>query len=365
MHIGIDARAAAEVPAGRGRYVREVLRALALDDAPDEYVLAARTPWHAPELARPGISWLTVATRGPLWPLGAGRALSRRCEVVLATGSFLMTAAIGVPSATIVWDFVAFDRSLGPPRGALLERGTLPIAVRRCARMICISQSTETELVRRFPAAAGRTVVAPPAAGAQFTAAPADGDDAVLARHGISGPFVLATGTLEPRKNLPALVDAFASIPVAGRAGWSLVIVGAQGWDLQATSDAVRRAGDVVKVLGYLDDADLPALYRRAGLFCYPSLYEGFGIPVLEALQSGTAVLTSNVSSMPEVGGDAAFYADPRDRRDLREQLAALIADPARRAAGAAAGPSRAAQFSWARTASTIRDALHAAAAGR
>jgi glycosyltransferase involved in cell wall biosynthesis len=360
MRIGIDARAAAEVPAGRGRYVRELLRALAADDGCDAYVLGARTPWA--EIGRDGFTWQTVTAPGPLWPLACGRALSTRSDAVLATGSFLMTAAITVPSATIVWDFVAFRRELAPPRGALVERATLPIAVRRCRRLICISRATELELLHRFPKTQGRTVVATPAADQRFTPQPDPDDEAVLRRHGVVAPYALVTATLEPRKNLPALIEAFASIPPAERDGWTLVLVGAAGWDGGATTAAAQRAGDAIRVLGRLDDSELPALYRGAEVCCYPSLYEGFGIPVLEALQSGTAVLTSSVSSMPEVGGDAAFYADPASPRDLQEQLRALIADPQRRAAGAARGIERAREFSWAQTARTVRDAMHAIA---
>ncbi len=138
-------------------------------------------------------------------------------------------------------------------------------------------------------------------------------------------PYVLVTGTVEPRKNLPRLIEAFAGLDERRRAGWTLVLAGAPGWDTDASFAAVAAHRELVRTLGFVPDADLACLYRQAELFCYLSLYEGFGIPVLEAMQSGVAVLTSSVSSMPEVGGDAARYADPTDVDDIRRALGELL----------------------------------------
>lgn len=357
MRIAIDARAAAEVPAGRGRYVRELLCGIARRDEDHEYLLYARTPWTGAELDG-RFRWITPRAPGLSWPLAAGASMSRRADVALACTSYAMTLPWTIPGAVMVWDFAPFDRELQPPRGSLLERLTLPVAIRRGSSFVAISEATRGELVERYRRAAGRTVVAQPAADGRFSPVALDSDEATVARLGLERPYVLVTATLEPRKNLPRLIEAFAGLTPEQRGAFRLVLAGARGWQTDATIAGVAANADRVTALGFVADGDLPALYRGADLFCYVSLYEGFGIPVLEAMQSGTAVLTSSVSSMPEVGGEAVSYTDPYDVADIRRVLAELLADPGERERKAAAGPRRATSFDWDRTAATVLAAL-------
>ena len=200
--------------------------------------------------------------------------------------------------------------------------------------------------------------MAHPAADELFSHESTDEDEAVLRRHGVRPPYVLVTGTLEPRKNLPRLIEAFAGLSEDAREGWTLALAGAPGWETDATFASVAAHSDLVRTLGYVSDSELACLYRRAEVFCYVSLYEGFGIPVLEAMQSGTAVLTSSVSSMPEVGGDAARYADPREVLDIRRGLGELLSDPELRRRSAAAGLLQAKRFDWGATARRVLTAL-------
>jgi glycosyltransferase involved in cell wall biosynthesis len=355
--IALDARMAAEVPAGRGRYVRELIRHLPQLLGEHRLLLYARTRWkQAPESGQ--VEWRILPGSDLRWPLQAGRAMRGSCDVALATSSYLLCAAAPAPVHSIVWDLAPFHRELHSPRAAALERVTLPLAVRRCASLVAISSATGDELAERYPASAARTSIAHPAAGREFTAEPSERDDRALARHGVSRPYVLATGTLEPRKNLPRLISAFASLPPELRAGRRLVLAGAPGWETDETFAHLRAHAGFVRTLGYVPDEDLPALYRGADVFCYPSLYEGFGIPVLEALRSGTAVLTSNRSSMPEVAGEAARYVDPEDVADIAAGLAELLADAALRERLAREGLLRAERFSWESTARAVLRAL-------
>lgn len=357
MKIAIDARAAAEVPAGRGRYVRELLAGLTRLEDEHEYLLFARRRWEDADLdAR--FRWNTPSAPGLSWPLVAGAQMSRCADVGLACTSYAMTLPWRIPGASIVWDFAPFDSSLHTPRGSLLERATLPLAVRRCERLIAISQVTREELHTRFPRTASKTTVAHPAADARFTPEPGVDDEAVLRRHGLRRPFVLVCGTLEPRKNLPRLIEAFAGIEQRVRDGWTLALAGAAGWETDSTFASVAAHSELVRSLGYVPDEELACLYRQAEVFCYVSLYEGFGIPVLEAMQSGTAVLTSSVSSMPEVGGDAARYADPREVADIRRALVELLCDRGLRERCSAAGLARASMFDWTATARIVRTTL-------
>ncbi|HWT24412.1 MAG TPA: glycosyltransferase family 1 protein, partial [Solirubrobacteraceae bacterium] len=229
---------------------------------------------------------------------------------------------------------------------------------------LCISAATRAALVARLPSADETAVAIPLAADPAFGAA-APGDAQVPGRLGIARPYVLCTATLEPRKNLPRLIEAFAGLPPDLRDAHELVLAGARGWQEDETFAAVRRHADRVRTLGYVEESDLRALYRRAEVFAFPSLGEGFGLPVLEAMAAGTAVLTSDRSSLPEVGGDAARYADPLDVGAIRAGLEALLRDPHERARLAARGRERAAGFSWARTARETLAVLEAAAAGR
>jgi alpha-1,3-rhamnosyl/mannosyltransferase len=359
VKIAIDARAAAEVPAGRGRYVRELIRGLARTEHDHEYLLYAREPWAGVTLDR-RFRWRVIGAPGLSWPLIAGFQMSRSADVGLACTSYAMTAPWRMPGAAIVWDFAPFDRDLRPPRGSFLERVTLPIALRRCDSVIAISEATRLELQQRFPRATVNATVAHPAADGRFSPDASEHDDAVLSRYGLRRPYLLVTGTLEPRKNLPRLIEAFAGIDPDVRRGWTLALAGPAGWETDATFASAAARSDLVHTLGYVPDDDLPGLYRQAEVFCYPSLYEGFGIPVLEAMQSGTPVLTSSVSSMPEVGGEAARYADPRDVADIRRGLQELLSDPGLRRRCAAAGLVQAARFDWTETARIVLTTLEA-----
>ena len=143
---------------------------------------------------------------------------------------------------------------------------------------------------------------------------------------------MLAVGTLEPRKNLPRLVEAYRRLGGELAERHQLVVVGARGWQTGETLSALRSLGERCTMLGYVSDAALAELYRRCAVFCYPSLGEGFGLPVLEAMAAGAAVLTSNVSSLPEVGGEAVEYADPLDVESIAAGLERVLSDEPHRA---------------------------------
>jgi glycosyltransferase involved in cell wall biosynthesis len=362
LTIALDARVAAEVPAGRGRYVRELIRNLVPLLGENRLELYARERWE--DLPDSGqVAWRMLPGSDLGWAWAAGRAMRGNCDVALATSSYLLCAAASPPVHSMVWDLAPFHRELHSSRGSVFERVTLPLAVRRCASLVAISAATRDELLARYPSAAARTAIAHPAADARFTARRADADEQALARQGVTRPYVLATGTLEPRKNLPRLIEAFTSLPEHVRAGRQLVLAGAPGWETAVTFAHVARHAGMVKTLGYVPDEDLPALYRGADVFCYPSLYEGFGIPVLEAMCCGTAVLTSRRSSMPEVAGEAARYVDPADTADIAGGLSELLSDSLLRETLVARGLKRAKQFTWEGTARSVLSVLEGKAA--
>jgi alpha-1,3-rhamnosyl/mannosyltransferase len=208
--------------------------------------------------------------------------------------------------------------------------------------------------------------VVPLAASSRFAEPPGSAAmQEVPARYGVKpGHYVLAIGTLEPRKNLLRLIHAHAALPDALRRGHPLLIVGPRGWE---EGDALAEAGsrEDVRLAGFVAEADLPALYSGCAVFCYPSLYEGFGLPVLEAMAAGAAVITSDVSSLPEVGGDAVAYVSPEDEHAITGALDRLLGAPGERAELGERARRRAADFSWERVAREMLDQLELAAGAR
>jgi alpha-1,3-rhamnosyl/mannosyltransferase len=197
--------------------------------------------------------------------------------------------------------------------------------------------------------------VVPFAANQRFHRPPSGPElEALVRRHGVEpGAYVLASGTLEPRKNLVRLIGAHAQLPEEMRSRHPLLVVGPRGWEEEELR--LSAAGtDEVRLAGYVPDDELAALYAGCSLFCYPSLYEGFGLPVVEAMAAGAPVVTSRISSLPEVGGDAVSYVDPTDEASIASALNQLLHSPEERAELAERGRRRAAEFSWERTAAAV-----------
>jgi alpha-1,3-rhamnosyl/mannosyltransferase len=198
----------------------------------------------------------------------------------------------------------------------------------------------------------------------RFHAATDETDGTLHARLKLPRQFVLYLGTLEPRKNLQGLLAAFAQLPRSLQREYPLVLAGAAGWKEQYFESHLQelKSAGVVHSLGYVAQDDIPALLRAATVFAFPSYYEGFGLPVLEAAACGTPVLCSNTSSMPEVMGEAAMYVDPRQPDDIAAKLMLLLDDEAARRELAAAGRERSRAFSWQNCAAETVRAYRAAA---
>lgn len=273
------------------------------------------------------------------------------------TTSFTDTGFFGGPVLFTVHDltFLTHPEYHQSVNRAHCLRSTLR-AVWQDAMLAVDSQATADEVRRWFVVAPERLQVVYPAASSVFVAL--DGVELAAAkrrladRFGLDGPFVLSVGTLEPRKNVARLVEAYSGLDPDLRQVTPLVLVGDGGWKQAATFD-----GDWPEFahrLGKVDERDLLALYNVASVVAYPSLVEGFGLPVVEAMACGTPVLTSNVSSLVEVGGDAAVCVDPFDVAAIRGGLRALLGDPSLRRRCREAGFQHAAGFSWQRAADQV-----------
>jgi glycosyltransferase involved in cell wall biosynthesis len=238
-------------------------------------------------------------------------------------------------------------------RHIIAARPFVALSARRAAAVVTVSESAKADIVRVLDLSPDRVRVLSPAASPEF--API-GDPAILervrARYGLSAPFLLFVGSIEPRKNLSRLFDAFALVR-AEHPDLELVLAGGLGWKygpILAHRDRLGLASSI-RLLGYLNAADLPVLYNLAAVVVLPSLYEGFGLPILEAMASGVPVVTSRTGAMAEVAGDAAILVDPDDAEGIATGIRQALEDTDRRTCLRAKGLRRAATFSWERTA--------------
>ncbi|HEY1016171.1 MAG TPA: glycosyltransferase family 1 protein, partial [Herpetosiphonaceae bacterium] len=240
----------------------------------------------------------------------------------------------------------------------------LPRVLRRADRVLTDSAHSRRDLLRYLPLKQELVEVVHCGINERFRPAGPAAIDAVLRRYGLEQPFVLYVGSINGRKNIARLFEAFALVRER-LPGLKLVMGGAKQWqtaELEATYDRLDLAADVVWT-GYLADEDLPALYSAARAFVFPSLYEGFGLPPLEAMACGTPVVTSDTSSLPEVAGDAALLIDPLDPRALAAAIARICGDEELRAELRARGLAQAARFHWHRAAEAVWGAYQRALA--
>jgi glycosyltransferase involved in cell wall biosynthesis len=243
-----------------------------------------------------------------------------------------------------------FDRALHPrERVAYIERH-LPRALRQARRFVAISRFTAGELAREFGAAPERIDVVPLAPAAVFRPLREEAAAPVLARLGlVDRGYVLGVSTLEPRKNFDRLLTAHTRLPQQLRTRFPLVIAGGRGWGGALGSRMAETAlqAGTLRLLGYVPDDTLAALYARAAAFAFPSLYEGFGLPVLEAMAAGAPVIASATTAVGETAGDAALLVDPQDESAIAFAIAQVVDDAATAEWLRRAGFARAAQFTW------------------
>jgi glycosyltransferase involved in cell wall biosynthesis len=228
---------------------------------------------------------------------------------------------------------------------------TLPILVRRANRIVTISQCSKRDLMEHYGCAAERIVVIPPAVDHDLFHA--NHDSAAIRgmreRFRLRRRYVLSVGTLEARKNLTRLVESFAMLRSGMSDDCELVLVGERGWQCDEIFEAVAALGlkDRVRFLGYVPELELPLLYQAAELFVYPSLYEGFGVPILEAMACGCPVVCSNRSAMPEVIGEAGILVGPEDRHQIAEAMGRVLSGPSLAETLRARGLEQAQRFRW------------------
>jgi glycosyltransferase involved in cell wall biosynthesis len=378
MKIGIDGRPLTGRYTGDRTYWLNLLRAhvLAAEQDPSsrhEYVVYSRLPIPSDDL--PESPFLTAravpASNDRVWTMFAFSKALREDDIELAHTQYTTPIFPPCPMVTTVHDisFRLYPEWF-PRKHRLLLNLTVPTSMRRASTVITDSQSSRRDILRVYRLDPDRVVSIPLAASPEYTPLPRDAARIkVNEKYGFEGPYVLSVSVLQPRKNLPLLLEAFALARRANGLPHKLVLTGKKGWGYESLYRIACRLqlNDALVLTDYVPDEDLPLLYSGASATAYPSLYEGFGLPPIESMACGTPTLVSDAPCMPEVVGDGAWVLPVIDSHAWAEALSRLLTSPELSAKWSQRALARAATFSWAetgvRTRRVYENAVHGCAA--
>ncbi len=362
MRIAIDARKLHDY--GIGRYVRSVLRYLGRIDHENEYVLLCH-PADCDTVKGFGDNFGALAVPSRNYSVSeqvrVPLALRKAGAQVFHAPHYVLPPLLPCPSVVTIHDCIhlMFPQYLPNKFAHAYARTFMTMAARRSARVLTVSEASKRDILHFFRIPSSKVEVVYNAIDDRFDREP-EVDDVVRVRerYQLNDPFLLYAGNIKPHKNVDRVIEAFARLKKRGFERLRLLIIG----DEISKNPQLRRAvhrhqlHHDVRFLGFVPDATLAVLYRLADVFVFPSLYEGFGLPPLEAMASGTPVVTSNVSSLPEVVGDAALLVDPRDAEAIAGAVQRILVDADLRRTLTQKGLARAHEFSWERSVRRIRD---------
>ena len=377
MRIGLDATALPPQPVGAGNYIIQLIRALHALGSGDQLVIFAQR--HGQELidlppAAANVEWLVLPDQSPgkrlVWEQTSFPGVVRQARVDLLH-SLHYTRPRFLPCRSVV-TFHDMTFFLFPHLHTRARRLFFPRAIRFSARaadaLIAVSESTRQDAIRLLGISPEKIFPTPLGVTGDFRPIT---DPALLEgtrqKYRLPESFLLYVGLVEPRKNLPLLLRAYRRLLDSGSRCPPLVIAGRFGWMYEEMLLLIESLGlqERVRFLGYVSGQDLPIVYNLADVFVYPSIYEGFGLPPLEAMACATPVITSAVSSLPGHVGDAGILVPPGDEKALAAALDQVLSDPALRRKLSEKGPQQAAQFTWKRTAQLTLEVYHHVLAGR
>jgi glycosyltransferase involved in cell wall biosynthesis len=359
MRIGIDATPLPPNPVGAGNYIIQLVRAIAAVPTPHQFVIFAQ-PYQRKLIGDlMDVEWVDISKKSPgvrlIWEQIQLPGLSRALHLdLLHSLHYTHPVRLACPSVVTFHDMTFF---LYPRYHSLLKRTFFPMmmtySARSARRIIADSESTRKDAIRILQIPTERIVTVP--LGVTEDYHPID-DGSLLQtckdRYQLPVDFILFVGLIEPRKNLPLFIRAYSQL--ANQAGApDLVLVGRPGWMYQDLYDLVKKLQleDKVHFIGYVPAEDLPMIYNLARVFVYPSIYEGFGFPPLEAMACGTPVISTATSAMLETVGDAGLLVPPQDERALAQAIQSVVRSQSLREHYALLGRQQAAYFTWQRTA--------------
>ncbi len=351
--IGIDARKLHDF--GIGTYIRNLLKQLARIDQVTEYVLICQ-PADLAIVNELGMNFRAIPETAGNYSVSEQvriPLIARRERLDLFHAPhYVLPPLTQCRSIVTIHDVIhlLFPQYLPGRLAHVYARLSLWAAARRASRILTVSETSKNDILRRFKVPAEKISVIYNAIDDRFNVAPSDEQvQRVRERYQLDSQFVLYVGNIKPHKNLERLIDAFDRLRRSGFDQLRLLIIGDEISKYPALRRAVHRhkLHKAVRFLGFVPIETLVVLYRLADVFVFPSLYEGFGLPPLEAMASGAPVVTSNVSSLPEVVGDAALLVDPYDAESIAEGMRQVLTDGELRATLRARGFVRAQQYSW------------------
>jgi len=354
--IAYDVREVTGKPAGVGRIISSLIKAMQAIDPQRELVLVGDTP-----IGSSGINgkYIDIKSSGLLWHINCAKIIRENPQwgAYISVRSPLVPVMVPERSIYFVNDLISFKYpGYFTYKTRIVESLFVKLALKRVKNIVAISNSTAHDIEELCPEAKSRTTIVPLAADPIFIKI--DPDINVLNTYGINKPYILTVGTVEPRKNHLSLLKAYQGLPKALHDKYDFVIVGKRGWRcghiMQAIDENVR--GGSVKYLEFITDADLVHIYNGASLFVYPSFYEGFGLPVVEAMSCGAPVITSNISSLPEAGGEAAYYMNPHKHEETTRAMERILTDHNLSQKMSDMGLKQCVRFSWQDTARAVYD---------
>lgn len=257
--------------------------------------------------------------------------------------------------------FIDYPAALKTQHFGWYLRRAVPRSIKGADRVVTLSDSSKRSIIANYGTDPAKiTIIHPGINHTVYAPASTAAITAVRQNYGIERDYILYVGTIEPRKNIAAIIQAYAALPADLQQRYQLVVAGSKGWkdtDIEALATAIDPRNLIRP--GFIDDADMAALYSGARVFVFPSLYEGWGMPVVEAMACGTPVITAHNSSLPEAGGDAALYIDASKPDELRDAVVGVLTDQQQHDRMSAAGLAHAKAFSWKHSAQQLRDVLN------
>lgn len=329
MNIGVDVRELVGNKAGIGWYVFHVLKNILPLDAKHNYTLYSDSEIDFPEYANARVKIIRKTGLG--WHYAVAKEITKdKIDLYWAPTSPIIPAITKVPTVMTIHDMTTF---LFPKKhelkGRVINSIYLKKALRKTAKVLAISNSTKHDIQKLFAVPDNKIAITYPGFDASFKPLAKDIITKAKISYKLSKDYILFVGTVEPRKNIGGLIESYNLLTNDIKSKYNLVIVGKKGWLYDEIFRKVQefKLEKNIKFLDYVKFEDLPAIYNGAKIFVYPSLYEGFGLPPLEAMACGKAVIASNVSSLPEVVGDAAILINPNNYIKLADQIANLLND--------------------------------------